>query len=158
MSASDGHILPYGVFRADLKIRGQDSAVATWAWSTVLENLDRSMDAELPGMALIALSRNQHLAGCETVPGLSLSVQCLAPARKTPHHAHAWWHVYVVQAGSGLLLWGNEAAGRTLSPGDVSFIPGWQPHSLENNGTKDFITLNLSNMAQQADLANFRSG
>lgn len=158
MSTFDGHMLPYARFRNDLKLRAESAAPVTWTQEAVNCALERAMDAEIPGLALLALSRTPELGGCETVPGVSLSVQSLGAGNRTPHHAHAWWHIYVVQSGSGLLTYGDGAPARRISLGDVVFIPGWCPHGLENDQEAPFLTLNISNMAQQADLANFRPG
>lgn len=156
MSALEGRILPYGVFRDDLKTRA--IAPAAWQWSAVGVALLEAHGREQPNLGLLALSREDGLSGCEIAPGLSLSVQSLGTSATTPRHAHAWWHIYVVQAGSGIVGWGEDGAERGLAANDIVFIPGWCVHALRNDGDATFVTLNISNMAQQADLGNFKPG
>ncbi len=156
MTLDRGGIVPYGAFRDSLAARR--TGVAFWPWADVAQGLGARAGAERAGMALLALSRLPGLEGCETVPGLSLSVQSLEPGAATPTHAHAWWHVYLVQEGSGLVTCTEAGPPSRLARNDVLFIPGWCLHGLRNDGDERFTTLNVSNMAQQADLANFKPG
>lgn len=156
MTVPDGGTIPYGVFRNELKSRRVDSV--HWGWDEVSRSLAECHGAEQAGLGLLALSRTSDIAGCEIIPGISLSVQLLGPGQVTPTHAHAWWHLYVVQSGSGLLTCGEAAELRRITANDIVFIPAWCVHGLCNDGDKPFTTLSVSNMAQQANLANFKPG
>lgn len=158
MNALNGHLLPYGLFRSELKARSRAPSPVIWTWDEVSLGLDRATNVEIDGLGLLALSRTAEISGGEIVPGLSLSVQSLEPGSGTPQHAHAWWHIYIVQSGSGLLSCSDRTPARRIGLGDIIFIPGWCEHRLENDGDAAFVTLNVSNMAQVADLANFLPG
>ena len=155
MTDSGGY-LPYGIFREALKHKKIEPSC--WKWNALLDRIRASFDAELPGFSLLALSRTDALTECEIVPGISLSVQALAPDMATPRHAHAWWHIYVVQAGSGVVSFDDESEPQRIVPNDIVFIPAWCTHELKNDGPEQLVTLNCSNMVQQSDLANFRPG
>jgi gentisate 1,2-dioxygenase len=146
----------YGIFREGLK--GKCIEPVTWSWDQTTRHLESRLGAELRGIGLVALSRDDTLSGCEVIPGISCSVQSLAPNSETPRHAHAWWHVFVVQGGTGLVIFGENRKQLRVGLNDIVFIPAWCTHELLNEEREPFVTLNLSNMPQQSDLANFRPG
>jgi gentisate 1,2-dioxygenase len=156
MTLATGGLLPYMAFRNELKARTTSATV--WPWHEIAGAAIEGRKGDQPNLALLALSRTGALEGCEVVPGLSLSVQSLGPGASTPLHDHSWWHIYLVQAGSGVIISGEEKSSRTLVANDVVFIPGWCLHALRNESDGPFVTLNVSNIAEQANLANFLPG
>lgn len=155
MTLRNGSFLPYTRFRVDLG--GRKIAPVIWGWRELQEALGLARDKELAGMSLLALSRNEGVEGCETTPGLSLSIQSLQASRSTPVHAHAWWHIFVVLGGTGKLELFDQQEEKFLCPNEIIFIPAWCIHSVRNSGNEDFTMLNISNMIQQSELSNFIS-
>lgn len=150
----DGSYHAYGVFRDDLKARRIEPVI--WNRNQIARNLDARHGAEIRDVGLVALSRNDSLSGCEIVPGVAFAMQLLTPSSETPYHAHAWWHVFVVERGAGRIVFSDKEV--RVETSDIVFVPAWCKHKLLNDTKEPFITLNLSNMPQQSDLANFESG
>ncbi|WP_409908936.1 cupin domain-containing protein [Bradyrhizobium sp.] len=152
---NDGCYLAYGVLRDALKSR--TTVPVAWSWSRTAAELETRVGAEIRGISLVALSTAASDATGEVVPGISFAVQSLPVDGQTPRHSHAWWHVFVVQSGSGIVGFGDGREAIRMTRNDVVLIPAWCVHELRNDGAEPFVTLNLSNMPQQADLANFRT-
>ena len=80
-------------------------------------------------------------------------MQWLKPGAVLNGHAHGWWHLFVIQAGSGLLTMGEDDEVRA-STGDVLLVPAWTRHGFVNtSATESMAMLNMSNMPQLALLS-----
>ena len=54
------------------------------------------------------------------------------PGGSTPHHAHPWEHEVYILSGRGQVL--GEKGEKTISPGDIVFIPPNEKHMFTNSG------------------------
>jgi gentisate 1,2-dioxygenase len=82
-------------------------------------------------------------------------MQVVKPGAATRPHAHAWWHLFVVQAGQGTMRLGDAETPTSLDRGDVVMVPAWCAHSIENRAKQDdLILMSLTNLPQQAGLSN----
>lgn len=78
-------------------------------------------------------------------------MQWLKPGGMLNGHAHAWWHLFIIQSGIGELTLGNAQA-VSVSTGDVLLVPAWTRHGFVNNSSQPLAMLNMSNMPQMAQL------
>ena len=102
---------------------------------------------------IVALALDNSLEGCKLTPGVAVSMQWLKPGAVLNGHAHGWWHLFVIQAGSGLLTMGEGEAVRA-SAGDVLLVPAWTRHGFVNTSASEpMAMLNMSNMPQLALLS-----
>ena len=115
---------------------------------------DMRQTLEASDIDIVALAHENHLEGCQLTPGMAVSMQWLVPGSTLEGHAHAWWHLFIIQSGSGALSLG-EADEVSVGPGDVLLVPAWTRHGFVNtSGTEPLTMLNISNMPQMALLAN----
>jgi gentisate 1,2-dioxygenase len=104
---------------------------------------------------IVALAHDKSIAGCEVTPGMAIAMQWLHPGVELKGHAHSWWHLFVIQSGTGLLTLG-DADEVSVSPGDVLLVPAWTTHGFVNTSASEPLAmLNMSNMPQMALLSNF---
>ena len=68
---------------------------------------------------------------------------------RTRPHAHSWWHLFFVRAGSARAVLKSHAS-RALAEGDLLLVPAWTDHHFENDSPKDLVLLSMSNLPQQA--------
>ena len=114
------------------------------------------MRATLEGsdVDIVALAHEKSLEGCQLTPGMAMSMQWLIPGSTLDGHAHAWWHLFIIQSGSGALTLGDADA-VDISPGDVLLVPAWTRHGFANTSAAEPLAmLNISNMPQMALLSN----
>ncbi|WP_053154809.1 cupin domain-containing protein [Pseudomonas sp. P1.8] len=114
------------------------------------------MRATLAGsdVDIVALAHEKNAEGCQLTPGMAVSMQWLIPGSTLDAHAHAWWHLFIIQCGSGTLTLGDADA-VNVNPGDVLLVPAWTRHGFVNTSdTEHLAMLNLSNMPQMALLSN----
>ena len=110
---------------------------------------------EASDVDIIALAHDNTLEGCQLTPGMAVSMQWLVPGSTLDGHAHAWWHLFVIQCGSGVLTLG-DADEVNVSSGDVLLVPAWTRHGFVNTSKHEPLAmLNMSNMPQMALLSNF---
>lgn len=104
---------------------------------------------------IVALAHDKSIKGCEVTPGMAMAMQWLKPGAVLNGHAHSWWHLFVIQSGSGALTLG-DADEVTVSIGDVLLVPAWTKHGFVNtSAVEPLAMLNMSNMPQMALLSNF---
>ena len=97
---------------------------------------------------IVALAHHDSSEGCKLTPGMAVSMQWLKPGTVLNGHAHSWWHLFIIQSGSGVLNLG-DANDVSVSPGDVLLVPAWTRHGFVNtSATEPLAMLNMSNMPQ----------
>ena len=102
---------------------------------------------------IVALAHERTIEGCKLTPGMAVSMQWLKPGTVLNGHVHAWWHLFIIQSGSGALTLG-EADEVGVSAGDVLLVPAWTRHGFVNTSATEPLTmLNMSNMPQMELLA-----
>lgn len=102
---------------------------------------------------IVALAHDNSVEGCKLTPGMAVSMQWLKPGTALNGHAHSWWHLFIIQCGSGALTLG-DADEVSVSQGDVLLVPAWTRHGFVNtSATQPLAMLNLSNMPQIAQLS-----
>ena len=115
---------------------------------------DMRQTLEASDVDIVALAHDNTLEGCQLTPGMAVSMQWLVPGSTLDGHAHAWWHLFIIQSGSGTLSLG-DADEVNIGPGDVLLVPAWTRHGFVNTSTTEALAmLNLSNMPQMALLSN----
>jgi gentisate 1,2-dioxygenase len=115
---------------------------------------DMRQTLESSDVDIIALTNDNTLEGCQLTPGMAVSMQWLVPGSTLDGHAHAWWHLFIIQSGIGTLSLG-DAGEVNIGPGDVLLVPAWTRHGFVNtSATEPLAMLNLSNMPQMALLSN----
>jgi gentisate 1,2-dioxygenase len=150
MSGLHGEFFSYKDFRQSLHHRPLSPKVWSHAQLTDMRQTLESADVDI-----VALATAPTLDGCEVTPGVAMAMQWLNPGTELKGHAHAWWHLFIIQSGHGSLTLG-EASPVAVSPGDVLLVPAWTTHGFSNrDGNETLAMLNLSNMPQMALLANF---
>jgi mannose-6-phosphate isomerase-like protein (cupin superfamily) len=78
--------------------------------------------------------------GYSPAPNQSLAEATVAPGAETILHCHRGSEeLYLVTAGSGLLLVGEEE--RQVRAGDCAVIPAGQRHRLRNTGAVDLVVV-----------------
>lgn len=118
------------------------------------ELVDMRQALEASDIDIVALAHESHIDGCQLTPGMAVSMQWLVPGSTLDGHCHAWWHLFIIQSGSGALSLG-EAEQVDVGPGDVLLVPAWTQHGFVNSSAIEPLTmLNLSNMPQMALLSN----
>jgi len=98
-----GKLFEYNQYRSHFA-DAQPNAVA-WAWSDIVTGLAASRHGE---RGTFTLSKDGAAAGCEILPGMAVNVQVVQAGASTRPHAHAWWHLFVVQSGSGTAYLGAD--------------------------------------------------
>lgn len=143
-----GEFFSYKDFRQSLQ---RPSASARVWKDEELRNMRQSLaDSDVD---IVALAHQNSLEGCRLTPGMAVSMQWLVPGSVLNGHAHAWWHLFIIQSGTGTLTLG-EADAVNVSPGDVLLVPAWSEHGFVNtSATEPLAMLNMSNMPQMASLS-----
>lgn len=80
-----------------------------------------------------------------TAEFLTTTLAVIQPGGAQRVHSHRAEQVYFILEGSGLMFVGEET--QRVGPGDCIFIPSWQPHGLQNDGT---VTLRYVSAAAPA--------
>lgn len=143
-----GSAVPYARYRAHFEPRA--GMPVHWSWPAIASALDAAPPAE---RGSLTLSADGTPGGCEMLPGMAINVQQVPAGGSTRAHAHAWWHLFFVRSGSALAFVGRDD-GRRLGPGDLLLVPAWNHHRFDNDSTEDLVMLSMSNLPQQASLAN----
>lgn len=145
---------------------------ARWRHS-VIEAGCREMAHGERGTVALVLDEPEGMHG-EVAPGLSMTVQVVAPGETTSAHRHAFWHLYMVSRGHGTAYVAcdpprercdppRERSGRQdagfrqadyrIAGGDVFYVPPWASHRLHNPHTDDALVLYvIQNLPQLAGL------
>lgn len=149
MNNLQGAFFSYKDFRQSLD--RQPIKPRVWK-GTELSDLRQTL--ENSDVDIVALAHGNHTDGCQLTPGMAVSMQWLVPGSTLAGHAHAWWHLFIIQSGSGALSLG-EAEDVNVAPGDVLLVPAWTRHGFVNtSATEPLAMLNISNMPQMALLSN----
>ncbi|HWT69555.1 MAG TPA: cupin domain-containing protein [Pseudomonas sp.] len=149
MNNIQGGFFSYKDFRQSL----HNSPVGARVWKQgELTDMRQSLsDSEVD---IVALAHDNSPEGCRLTPGMAVSMQWLIPGSRLDGHVHAWWHLFIIQAGSGTLTL-DGADEVSVSPGDVLLVPAWTRHGFVNTSkTEPLAMLNMSNMPQMAQLSN----
>ncbi|MHC8322177.1 cupin domain-containing protein [Pseudomonas sp. GB2N2] len=118
------------------------------------ELTDMRKNLEASEIDIVALAHDNTTDGCKLTPGMAVSMQWLKPGTTLVGHAHAWWHLFIIQSGGGALTLG-DADEVSVNPGDVLLVPAWTRHGFVNtSATEPLAMLNMSNMPQMAQLSN----
>lgn len=143
-----GAFFSYKDFRQSLN--SPPASAKVWKDSE-LSDLRHSL--ETSEIDIVALAQDHSVEGCKLTPGMAVSMQWLKPGTALNGHAHSWWHLFIIQSGSGTLTLG-DADEVSVSPGDVLLVPAWTRHGFVNTSTTEALAmLNLSNMPQIAQLS-----
>lgn len=143
-----GTTVRYERYRAHFEPRA--GKAVHWSCSAIADALAAAPQTE---RGSVTLSTDGSPAGCEMIPGLAINVQVVPVGGSTRAHAHAWWHLFFVRSGSARGVVGSEGA-RRLGAGDLLLVPAWNDHCFDNDGSEDLVLLSMSNLPQQAALAN----
>lgn len=157
ITAHNGTLIPFVRY---LQLSSQLPPRAThWSASTIAESTAQFPHGERGTVALVPA---QHLAeaearSVEAAPGISLTLQIVAPLQQTHAHRHAFWHLYIVVSGEGVghVRGAHEQEEGTyrLASGDVLYIPAWAAHHFVNANSTTALTLYvLQNLPQLAAL------
>ena len=150
MNNIQGGFFSYNDFRQSLNQPPVNARV--WKGDELTGMRQNLKDSEVD---IVALAHDDSTEGCKLTPGMAVSMQWLKPGTTLNGHAHSWWHLFIIQSGSGTLTLGDADA-VNISPGDVLLVPAWTRHGFINTSTEEALAmLNLSNMPQMALLSNF---
>jgi gentisate 1,2-dioxygenase len=150
MNNVQGGFFSYKDFRQSL----HQSPVSARVWKeSELTGMRQRLEAS--EIDIVALAHDNSIEGCKLTPGMAVSMQWLKPGAVLDGHAHSWWHLFIIQSGSGALSLGDADA-VSVSPGDVLLVPAWTQHGFVNtSATEPLAMLNMSNMPQMAQLSIF---
>jgi gentisate 1,2-dioxygenase len=149
MNNIQGGFFPYKDFRQSLNRPSVNARV--WKGG---ELADMRQGLEASEIDIVALAHDNSTEGCKLTPGLAVSMQWLKPGTELNGHTHSWWHLFIIQSGSGELTLGDAEAVK-VNAGDVLLVPAWTPHGFVNtSATESLAMLNMSNMPQMALLSN----
>ncbi|MHC8290768.1 cupin domain-containing protein [Pseudomonas sp. XS1P51] len=148
MNNVQGAFFPYQDFRQSL----HQPPVSARVWKAGELN-DMRKNLEATDIDIVALAHDNSIEGCKLTPGMAVSMQWLKPGSALNGHAHSWWHLFIIQSGSGTLTLG-DADEVSVCPGDVLLVPAWTRHGFVNtSATEPLAMLNMSNMPQMALLS-----
>jgi len=149
MNNIQGGFFSYKEFRQSLNRPSVNARV----WKDgELADIRQSLEAS--EIDIVALAHDNSTEGCKLTPGMAVSMQWLKPGTELNGHTHSWWHLFIIQSGSGELTLGDAEAVK-VNAGDVLLVPAWTPHGFVNtSATESLAMLNMSNMPQMALLSN----
>ena len=148
MNNIQGGLFSYKDFRQSLNQPPVNARV--WKGDELTGMRQNLKDSEVD---IVALAHDDSTEGCKLTPGMAVSMQWLKPGTTLNGHAHSWWHLFIIQSGSGALTLGDADA-VNVSPGDVLLVPAWTRHGFVNtSATEPLAMLNMSNMPQMAQLS-----
>lgn len=149
MNNVQGAFFSYKDFRHSL----DQQPIKPCVWKDA-ELADVRQTLEASDVDIVALAHHNSIEGCSLTPGMAVSMQWLVPGTELNGHAHAWWHLFIIQCGNGTLTLGDSDA-VAVSSGDVLLVPAWTPHGFVNSSVSEPLAmLNISNMPQMALLSN----
>jgi gentisate 1,2-dioxygenase len=150
MNNVQGAFFSYKDFRQSL----HHQPVSPRVWKGA-ELTDLRQTLEASDVDIVALAHDKSIEGCEVTPGIAVAMQWLKPGVVLNGHSHSWWHLFIIQSGSGALTLG-DADEVNVNTGDVLLVPAWTRHGFVNTSTTEPLAmLNMSNMPQMALLSNF---
>jgi gentisate 1,2-dioxygenase len=154
MAVLSGATLPYLKYRqlySQLHSQIRELPVV-WRWRELAEQFDASAHTE---RGTLTLSTAGTAGRCELVPGMAITIQVVRAGDRTRPHAHAWWHLFFVQAGTGTMVLGKAQDVVQLSRNDLVLVPAWCEHHFENmTEPENLVLMSITNLPQQAGLSN----
>ncbi|AJK46101.1 cupin domain-containing protein [Burkholderia plantarii] len=144
-----GELFDYQQYREHFA-DAEPSAVA-WSWAAIVARLADSAHGE---RGTFTLSADGTASGCEILPGMAVNVQVVQAGASTRPHAHAWWHLFVVQSGSGTAYLGATGEAVKLATRDLLLVPAWCEHAFQCDKAAALILFSMSNLPQQTRLGN----
>ncbi|HEY0523486.1 MAG TPA: cupin domain-containing protein [Stellaceae bacterium] len=150
MTDLNGSVFPYLDYREHYSREQPKPAV--WRWTELAERIAGSHHNERGSLTLSTAAGTA--GGCEIIAGMAISIQVVKPRERTRPHAHAWWHLFFVQNGTGTATFGEQQDATPLNRGDLILVPAWSAHHFENLGADDLILMSMTNLPQQAKLSN----
>src|SRR5689334_9536553 len=129
MGPTTGAILPFAEYLAQNRRRKTPPVI--WRWNSLAEAMSHAQHGE---RGTIALADPNGAEPATIAPGLSAALQVVKQGERTTPHAHSFWHLYLVHAGSGLAFLDDDVAGSSIGQGDCLFIPAWSAHAFESTG------------------------
>ena len=99
----------------------------------VIDNSRRDR-ATLPGIEHLTLA-----GGAQSLKGLSLWRQTMAPGSATPRHQHDCEEVVLVLEGSGEVRWDGRSL--PFGPDSTLVIPPRAAHQIVNTGARPLVTV-----------------
>lgn len=150
MTIASGSRFPYPDFKKRYDTPPPEPVV--WRWRDISGGLG---DAEHPERGTLALSMPD--GGAEIIRDVAVAYQVVPAGKSTTPHAHTWYHLFVVQSGSGTVTFQDTGETTDLNPGDLLLVPAWSPHHFDNPTGQDLVLLNLMNIPMLAHLGNLAS-
>ena len=148
MNNVQGAFFPYKEFRQSL--HEQQHGARVWTEGELVAMRQKLATSEVD---IVALAHDESIEGCRLTPGMAVSMQWLIPGSALQGHVHCWWHLFVIQSGTGTLTLDDEAP-VIIGQGDVLLVPAWARHGFVNtSSTEPLAMLNMSNMPQMALLS-----
>ena len=144
MTISRGSHLAYPEFKK--RHEPAEPEPVQWTWREISDRLGA---VEHPERGTLALTLPGGSA--EILRDLALAYQVIPAGRSTSPHAHTWYHLFVVQSGSGAVTFQGGGTD-PLNPGDVLLVPAWSTHHFTNADDQDLVLLNLMNIPLLARL------
>ncbi|MFD0448631.1 cupin domain-containing protein [Streptomyces indonesiensis] len=123
-----------------------------WRWADTSGQLS---DTEHPERGTLALSLPNGSA--EIIRDVAVAYQVIPAGKNTTPHAHTWYHLFVVQAGTGTVTFHDTSETTDLSLGDLLLVPAWSLHHFNNPTSQSLVLLNLMNIPLLAELGNLAS-
>lgn len=153
MPVQNGTLYPYAKYRQHFQQEHESPFI--WKWTDITSQLYPPEHAKQQKAATLMLATTDTESAYQFIPDVSIAIRVLKPGRRTREHAHSWWHLFIVQAGRGSINFTKLESASPISQSDVILVPAWCMHSIENTDEQeDLVLMCLSNLPQQAELAN----
>lgn len=144
---SSGSHIPYPEFKR--RYQPAEPQPVHWPWQEVAGRLGA---VEHPERGTLALTLPDGSA--EVLRDIAVAYQVVPAGRHADPHAHSWYHLFIVQSGTGTITFhqAGETTTLSLSPGDIQLVPAWSTHGFRNSGNDDLVLLNVMNIPLLAHL------
>ncbi|MFI6054535.1 cupin domain-containing protein [Streptomyces violascens] len=147
MPVHSGSRFPYPEFKKRYDIPRQDPVL--WQWAELSNELG---GVEHPERGTLALSLPDGSA--EVLRDVAVAYQVVPAGERTSPHAHSWYHLFVVQTGTGTVTFHDRSETTELNTGDILLVPAGAWHYFDNPTGQDLVLLNLMNIPLLAHLGN----
>lgn len=144
-----GQLFDYHQYRSHFADVPHEPVV--WSWPDIADGLAAAQHGE---RGTFTLSKDGAANGCEILPGMAVNVQVVQAGASTRPHAHAWWHLFVVQMGSGTAYLGADRKPVRLAARDLLLVPAWCEHGFQCDPDSALVLFSASNLPQQTGLGN----
>ncbi len=151
-SVTEGRLFDYSQYRGHFADPREPAAV--WRWSAISAELAAAPHGE---RGTFTLTRDGTAAGCEILHGMAINVQVVPAGESTRPHAHAWWHLFIVQSGRGIAYVGANGEPVRIAERDVLIFPAWCAHAFHCDADDALVLFSTSNLPQQTRLGNLRA-